>query len=169
MGTLAIEVVPLPGGKLLQDEMEQESKRASDLMPAMEMIALSFKDIEKHKFESEGPGWKGLAQATLEGWGPYPGKNDLYPGALILERTDALGESFYGDSAEVVVTNDFFESRSSVAYAGFHQHGTSQMVARPPVDLMFPPALPIWTAILQSYIFEGDVGAGLTDAALSGA
>lgn len=90
--------------------------------------------IEREQFESEG------AQGDAAAWQPLSPhyaawKDRNFGGMPILQRTGALMASLAGDAANVDMQSDSLTIGSSVAYAIYHQEGTSRMPARPVIDL----------------------------------
>ena len=108
---------------------------AKDLRPAFREIVADFRKGEREQFATEGRYGSG-------GWVPLSLRTQLfkaqyYPGATILVRTGRLRESLAASTADTIeeLRPLRLQVGSRVPYAIFHQHGTSQMPPRPPIDL----------------------------------
>ena len=99
------------------------------LIPAMEAA-------EARQFDAEGEGPVAGHWASLkENYAAWKAKH--YPGKRILERTGALCEALTqkgGNSLREYTGESMTFGTLGVPYASFHQVGTGDMVARPPLD-----------------------------------
>lgn len=120
------------GGKNAQVNMKRMEKRFQDLAGAFELIHRDYQAIQKKSFASGGSPikWEELTE-------PYRRiKASARPGAPVLVYDGRLRDSFIGETGDTIKRigkqQAFFGT--SVPYAGYHQYGTSRMVARPPIQ-----------------------------------
>lgn len=148
---------PLPGNAAVQDKIIRMAGRAMDMAPAMAAILSSYHHIESERFAQGGPGWTPLKDTTITR------KENLGQDNGILIRGQDMMYSFIGGGDEtVVIGEDFMEVTSNIAYAHFHQDGStvypdgSRLPQRKIVDIeeTSPTAL-LWFAILQGYLDDG--------------
>ena len=148
--------------------------RALNGAPVLAAILGDMRRLEIELFETEGRGeWPELAQTTLERKAQqgYPSK--------ILQATEALYDSLSGGLGAAGHVERITESEivygTTDPKAGFHQEGTSQMPARPPVDVR-EEDVRRWSKMVHAYVFGLDAaevvaaggggipfGLGLTD------
>jgi len=119
-----------------------------DIRPALELIADDMRLMGKDLFNSQGGSggskWHPLAPSTLR---------RKPPGLPILVRSGALRESLTstgGDNITKISRNKLtFGTRDPKA--GFHQHGTSRMPARP-VLMITERDKKRWVKIMQRHL-----------------
>lgn len=97
----------------VREALNELVRRSADLSPAMDSIATELLSLTERAFETEGPGWEPLAQATIL----QREKIDKWPGQ-ILQVTNALARSVTTDSGP-----DFAEIGANTPYAAIHQFG----------------------------------------------
>lgn len=112
------------------------SEKARDLSDAWDEVADVIMEGESRLFDTQGRagagGWAALAPATVAD------KARRGADPRVLHDSGALRASLTerGASGQVLeVRPDGLRFGTSVAYAAFHQHGTSRMPARPPLRL----------------------------------
>ena len=142
---------PLPGNQVFIKKLETLKARVLDPTPLWAAMVVNFHQVEEAKFEAEGPGWDQLKDSTLASKAALG-----FAGTNILERTGDLWNSLTGTNgfSKTEITTLGWYSGTTVAYAGFHQTGTSKMVARPPVNLT-PGVIAMWVAMMENYFFLG--------------
>lgn len=139
------------GDKQVSRELLRFRDAAADMKPALEEIADDFLDIEERQFSSEGRygsgGWAPLAPSTLAG------KVRRGYDTRILHERLRLRRSLTTRNQDHIrkITSDSMFVGTSVPYAIYHQHGTSHMPRRRPVEL---PARDRdnWVKILQRHL-----------------
>lgn len=127
-----------------------------DARPAWELIADDFLESERRQFASEGAyasdGWAPLSPAYAR-W-----KAIHYPGKTILRRTDDLFKSLTEGPAIRILEPTFMVIGSDVDYGAYHQHGTTRLPRRRPVELTENRRRE-WVKILQRFLITGEAGA----------
>jgi len=109
------------------------TQQLGDLTPVWQDLKKIFIQIIRANFRTEGqhsgPGWAPLNPAYAR----YKARK--YPGKTILRATDTLFKSLTGVGGGWIerITPRYAEFGTRVAYAKFHQLGTSRMPARPPI------------------------------------
>ena len=149
----------LPGNAQFAKRIDEMVVRANHMTPVFESMVVSFHQIENAKFEAEGPGWAPLTSNTVN--------RKIEEGAHngILVRSGDLWESLIGVGAfnETVITDEGWESGTTLGYAKFHETGTSgggpshheNMPARPPVNLT-PEVVAIFFEMMDAWIAGGN-------------
>lgn len=126
------------------------------LRPALEVIGDEMLDAERRLFESGGATggqpWRPLKKSTR--------KAKLRKGQTkILVATGRLMESFTSKSSPdnyFRVTDIYVSISSAVPYAGFHQTGTVEMPARPPMMFTRLQEDHLYK-ILADFVFDGSL------------
>lgn len=138
------------GDTQLERTLTRFTRNADDATPAWEKIADSFAQLEAKQFSSQGAHASG-------GWAPLSPKYaawkaQRYPGQPTLVRTGELRASLIGRPFGVeVITPQSITIGSNVEHGQYHQHGTSRMPQRRPVELT-ESARREWVKILQKHI-----------------
>lgn len=122
-----------------------------DARPLWEELAAEFGRANAQQFGSQGAasgGWAALSPGYAE-W-----KARHYPGAPILVRTGALMRSLTARPYGVErITRDSLTVGTNIDYAWYHQHGTSRMPARPPVEFTDARRRE-WVRIIQRHVVQ---------------
>lgn len=147
---LWVRVVPLPGNEQLQTQLEAIMDRMKDFQPVWPAIAEVFYTAEHARFSAEGPGWRALADSTIQtrlalGYGAGP----------IMARTMTLWQSLIqqgGAGSVYVPLPQSVEMGTDVAYSKFHQAGMGKNPTR--VLLQTAPMVKPWMSILRKYLFS---------------
>lgn len=148
------------GEKQVSRDLMRFGERADDMTPALSELADDFLRIEKKQFRSQGGyasgGWAPLAPSTLLA----KAQRGLDPRKL--HATLALRRSLTSRGGDHVrrIYPDRMEVGTQVDYAIFHQHGTSRMPRRRPVELRGSDRRR-WIKVLQRFLVYGEVGGGL--------
>jgi phage virion morphogenesis protein len=100
--------------------------------PAFSVIGYQQRDairrrIQREKRDPDGNAWAPWADATLHGWGPFPGREDKGNVAQGLLWDDGT----LLDSIQSKSTAKGVDITSDTPYAGYLQDGTRKMPARP--------------------------------------
>lgn len=157
-GLLRLEL-EIAGEKQVSREILRVGKRATDMRPALNVIADFWMDETRQNFDSEGRhasgGWKPLKPATLR----RKQQKNLDP--RILRATGALFKSLTvrrsrGSLLRVTKSELLYGSR--LPYAAVHQRprATNPLPRRRPVELT-EAARRQTLRILQRFIFTGEV------------
>jgi phage gpG-like protein len=124
------------GEKQISREILRVGERASDARPVFSSIARYLMGEEEQQFASEGRyasgGWARLKDATIAA------KRRAHLDPRILRATDALHRSLTrrGDANQVLVIRpNELRFGTKLAYARFHQSGTSSSPRRRPLEL----------------------------------
>ena len=148
----------LDGDVQLRRELLRFAGGVDDPSPALEEIADRLLDIEAIQFASEGGyasgGWAPLSPAYLSA------KVAAGLDSRILRRTGRLHASLTNaNDADHVrrITKSELEFGTAVPYAGYHQHGTSRMPQRRPVELREADRREM-VKVLQRFMVTGQVG-----------
>ena len=142
------------GDTQLDRVIDRMADRVDDASPAFEAMADRFAAAEQAQFASQGGfgggGWAPLSPAYAA-WKASRG------GGPILVLTGALKGSLTSRPFGVeTISNKQAVFGTAVAYAGYHQSGTSKMPARPPVKLPESERRE-WMKIMQRFIVTGAV------------
>lgn len=148
------------GETLVDREFERFAEHAENLTPVWKNLADLLRNVSKRQFSSEGQyasgGWAPLAPSTLAA------KKRQGLSSKILHATLALKNSLTQKSSsdqQLIITPLQLVFGSLVEYAGFHQHGTSTMPRRPPLDLREATRREFVRRI-QRYIVTGNLSHG---------
>lgn len=142
------------GDQQVDRVLDRIADNVENATPAFEAIADRFAAAEQQQFASQGGfgggGWAPLSPAYAA-W-----KASRYPGGILV-RTGALKGSLTSRPFGVeTISNKQAVFGTAVAYAGYHQSGTSKMPARPPVQLPESERAQ-WVKIMQRFIVTGSV------------
>ncbi len=119
-----------------------------------------FKRIEVSQFKTRGAFGSGGWAPLTEPYRVY--KAHKFPGRGILVRTGELRTSLTNIGAKGNIyraTPTSVEMGTSIPYAGYLQHGTGKMVARPPIQLS-PLAQRGWDHLIAHWMYENQQGYG---------
>lgn len=166
--------VGITGTSELEGVLDAIAGRIGNPGPVADGVYAAFLDIERRRFDAEGPGWAQLADSTLAT------KARRGQPETILEATGKLRDSLtdygaagalfvplFGDgSTAITMGTDLKPDKpgrgyEDVALAAFHQQGTTgpgnrTMPARPVIDDDTDMAV-AWTAILTEWLSYGTV------------
>jgi len=125
----------------------------SDASPAFERMADHQATVWRRNFNSEGSynsgGWSPLSAD----YGAWKAKN--YPGKRILELTGDLKDSLTSRPFGVdEITDTKMIIGTAVDYAKYHQQGTANMPARPPIGQTTRDDTKEFAKMLHEHIFE---------------
>lgn len=118
--------------------------RAEFVGPAYEELAAIFHADEERRFTLQGPGWKPLADVTVQQKG----------GDRIMVDSGTLRRSLTTAAGVDRVEGDTVKFGTDVEYARFHQYGTVNMPRRQVVGIS-PPARRAMTKVLERWIVHG--------------
>ncbi|MHB0874567.1 MAG: phage virion morphogenesis protein [Anaerolineae bacterium] len=144
----------LAGADQVMRTFNRFAEGVTDVSEAFEDIADDFLQLEDRQFSSQGAegsgGWKVLSTAYAA-W-----KERYYPGARILERDGWLRASLTQKNApygirEISATK--LELGTTVPYGMWHQTGTDEMPARPPIQLNDDDKRH-WGKLVHEYLYQ---------------
>jgi phage gpG-like protein len=130
--------IEVQGAREIAAAFEELAAHVRDFRPRIwPKINERFSEIMIEQFATGGgAGASGTWAPIGKAYGAW--KELHYPGKPILQLTGTLYESLASGASAYSVHNetpDSFERGTTVQYAGFHQKGTKNMPARPPIDL----------------------------------
>jgi phage gpG-like protein len=152
-----LHLEPLDPARLTRT-LTQWEERLTNLAPAFAAIYENFQQIEKTRFDAEGPGWQTLAASTLAR------KRKLGQPETILEATGRLRASLTNAGAQDSIFRDEGEAvfmGTDTPYAHWHQTGGT-IPGRPPKReaVQISEAGRVrWATILARYLAHGEIGA----------
>lgn len=145
------------GDEVIERELLRFSEHMVNMMPVAEVIMQDIRDSNQEQFDSEGGhasgGWAPLADSTLAGKiaGGWP--------VQILHRTLRLRKSLteigHPDQIDEALPSGFAFG-STVEYGEYHQRGTVNMPARPPLAFTELDKVS-WVKRLQRYALTGEI------------
>lgn len=147
----------IAGDRQIARELLRVGEHAEDAAPAFRNIADYFRDLEREQFRSEGGsgsgGWPPLAASTLlrKAKLGQPQNILVASGDLRDSLTDAGDEQHIED-----VSHDGLLFGTRDPKAKYHQHGTSRMPQRRPVELSETERRHT-LRILQRWVMQGEV------------
>jgi phage gpG-like protein len=118
-----------PNAKALAQRLNRWGDAVEDARPAFERMIPRLREGEGQIFNSQG-------SAIGHPW-PKAAEPDRKVNPQLLVATGALRRSLEGKTSESVqhATSTELQFSTLVPYAGFHQHGTSRMPARPMIGM----------------------------------
>lgn len=158
MPNTSVEVVLEPIPETFTPHIEFLMARVGDMLPAYEEVYVAFQEIEKKRFQAEGPGWSPLADSTRAERSAL----GIGRGSPILDRSGAPGGgNLKGSLTTPGHKNAVFRPEVDGVFMGtsdpvaqYHQNGSDRMPARPVVDLTEADAIG-FAEIIGDYLFVG--------------
>lgn len=143
--------ITVEGEKVIDRTLARYIDNMTDATPAFEAIGDQFAQAETAIFLQQGPGWAPLSPK----YAAY--KARYFPGMPILIRTGKLQQSLTSRPfGHEQIRAQSGEYGTSVNYAKYHQHGTSKMPQRRPVNV--PEATrKAMAKTMQRYLTTGNV------------
>ncbi len=144
------------GDEQISRDLLRFGENAMDMTDAFQSLATDFYAMEARQFATQGGfgsgGWAPLAPSTRAKKGT---------GSRILVDSGALKGSLTGPGSGSIrkITPDEMEVGTSISYAQYHQHGTSRMPMRKPVELRAVDKVR-WVKVLQGHIIGGESNKG---------
>lgn len=148
------------GEDIVARELLRFEERELNAMPAFAAIVADIKDSVGEQFGSEGKhasgGWAPLAESTLA-----QKISQGYPTTILHRTLDLLRSLVDPNHADGIeeIDPEGFTYGTSLPYAMFHQDGTVNMPARPPLEFTEADKV-LWVRRLQRYLVDGSVQAG---------
>lgn len=142
--------IKISGAEAVERRFLALAERAADLQPAWDVLAERFKDLEDRRFMS-GAGWAPLKPGYAR-W-----KAQHYGGRPVLTLTGRLHQSLSEHLDIDIRSPHSMTLGTAVPYARYHQHGTSKMVPRPPIQ-MSEAEVRSWTNYLRDWLLGRERG-----------
>lgn len=148
-------LIEMDGDEQLNRTLTRFTDRINDARPAFDKIADRIAAGERRQFASQGGygsgGWAPLAP-RYRAW-----KMRHYPGKPILQRTGALMESLTRRPFGIERINpQSMTVGTGLPYSTFHQHGTSRMPRRRPLELPATERVTL-AKVVQRFLVTGDL------------
>lgn len=122
--------ITIEGTAVIDRTLARYVNAMTDATPAFEAIGDQFAEAERAIFLQQGPGWAPLSPR----YAAYKAKH--WPNMPILTRSGKLQQSLTSRPfGHEQITAKSGEYGTAVDYAKYHQHGTTKMPQRRPVNI----------------------------------